>query len=198
MKIHSLPSLYQITPEPLDPPDFEGFLAQLNCTLELGIKLVQLRAKHLERRDHLQLAQWALRICRAHGALLVFNGSVEMALEVGSDGVHLNSQALMSCKGRPAPENILVSAACHNAAQISHAERIGADFVTLSPVLPTKTHPEAEPMGWKCFGEIVSGSKIPVFALGGMRPELIGKAKEAGAWGVAAISATWCESSSIQ
>jgi thiamine-phosphate pyrophosphorylase len=112
--------------------------------------------------------------------------------------VHLNSNALMSCKFRPAPKSILLSAACHNAAQISHAESMGADFVTLSPVLPTKTHPEAAPMGWESFGEIVSGSKIPVFALGGMRPELIGTAKEYGAWGVAAISSTWYGSSSVE
>lgn len=186
-----LPRLYQITPEPAEPPHFEKFLEQLVTTLHSGIELMQLRAKHLDRQDHLHVARLALALCRQHGARLMFNGPIEMALEIGCDGVHLNSHTLMSLKDLSVPEGMRVSAACHSADQLAQASRIGVDFVTLSPVLPTQTHPEAEPLGWERFSQLVSGAKIPVFALGGMRPEMMENAQQAGAWGIAAISATW-------
>lgn len=191
MKTPILPRLYQITPEPADPPDFEKFLAQMSATLKSGIELVQLRAKHLDRQDHLNVARLALDLCRQYGARLMFNGPLEIALEIGCDGVHLNSHTLMSLKDLSVPEGMLVSAACHSAEQLAQASRLGVDFVTLSPVLPTQTHPEAVPLGWERFSQLVSGAKTPVFALGGMRPEMIENAQNAGAWGVAAISATW-------
>lgn len=196
MKPSHLPRLYQITPEPAEPPHFEKFLEQLIATLQSGIELVQLRAKNLDRQDHLHVAQLALALCRHHGARLMFNGPIEMALEIGCDGVHLNSRTLMSLNELSVPEGMLVSAACHSADQLAEASRIGVDFVTLSPVLPTQTHPEAEPLGWERFSQLVCGAKIPVFALGGMRPEMIETAQQGGAWGIAAISATWRSSES--
>ncbi|NIF55892.1 thiamine phosphate synthase [Burkholderia sp. Ax-1724] len=191
MKASALPDFYQITPEPIDPPHFDTFLRQLAATLEAGIQLVQLRAKHLEKHDHLNLARRTRDLCRQHGAMLMLNGPIEMAVEIGCDGVHLNSHALMSLKEPPAHDAMLVSAACHSAGQLAQANKIGADFVTLSPVLPTRTHPDATPLGWQHFGQLVAGSRVPVFALGGMTPALLDEARKAGAWGIAAISAGW-------
>ena len=198
MKELILPNFYQVTPEPVDPPHFNDFLAQLDATLRSGVKLVQLRAKQLERPAHLMVARKALHLCHAHGALMVLNGCVDMAMKIGCDGVHLSSQQLMALQQRPADTRMLVSAACHSAEQLAQACKVGADFVTLSPVLPTGTHPDAEPLGWARFAELVSAAQVPVFALGGMKPELITQAKKAGAWGIAAISATWCREASGQ
>ncbi len=186
----SIPTIYQITPEPADPPDCAQFLAELSATLACGIRLVQLRAKTLQCREHLHMAQLALAICRSHGAKLLFNGSMEMAQEAGCDGVHLTSQALMEWRKPSVPRNFLVSAACHDAAQIAQAEKAGVNFITLSPVFATKTHPEAVPMGWEQFKVLAIGTRVPIFALGGMRPDLIEDAQRNGAWGIAAISAT--------
>jgi len=192
----SISRIYQITPEPVGAPSFEKFIAELNETLDSGIKLVQLRAKKLDRREHLAVADLALVACRKHGALLIFNGSVEMALEARCDGVHLTSEALMTCQQRPALAGFLVSAACHDEEQVAHAERISADFIVVSPVLTTKTHPEAVPIGWQRFSDLAAGTKIPVFALGGMRTETLEDANKHGAWGIAAISSTWCSKAS--
>jgi 8-oxo-dGTP diphosphatase len=191
MKTSFLPDFYQITPEPIEPPHFEIFLLQLTATLRSGVQLVQLRAKHLDRRDHLNIARQTLDLCRQYGATLILNGPIEMALDIGCDGVHLDSHTLMSLKERLTRDEMLISAACHNAEQLAQAEQVGVDFVTLSPVLQTRTHPDAAPLGWEHFGQLVAGTRVPVFALGGMHPELLGGAKKLGAWGIAAISATW-------
>ena len=61
----------------------------------------------------------------------------------------------------------------------------------LSPVLPTQSHPDAELLGWERFAAWADGASIPVFALGGMRPELIETAWQHGAQGIAAIRGLW-------
>ncbi|QUP55596.1 thiamine phosphate synthase (plasmid) [Ralstonia syzygii] len=195
MRRVSLPDFYQITPEPVGSPHFEKFFAELTDTLRSGIRLLQLRAKQLEPREHLDVARKTRDLCRQFGAILMLNGPIDMAREVGCDGVHLSSDALMSLRSRPAPDTVLISAACHSVEQLEQAARVEVDFVTLSPVLRTRTHPDADPLGWESFSELVQCSRVPVFALGGMSPETLDQAKSAGAWGVAAISATWCQQS---
>ncbi|AST35551.2 thiamine phosphate synthase [Ralstonia solanacearum] len=195
MKDMSLPDFYQITPEPVGSPHFETFFAELTDTLGSGIRLLQLRAKQLGPREHLDVARRTRDLCRQSGAILMLNGPIDMAREVGCDGVHLGSDALMSLRSRPVPDTVLLSAACHSAEQLEQAARMAVDFVTLSPVLRTRTHPDADPLGWERFTELAQRARVPVFALGGMHPDMLDQAKRAGAWGVAAISATWCHRS---
>ncbi len=73
------------------------------------------------------------------------------------------------------------------------AELMDVDFVTLSPVQPTLTHPDAEPLGWEQAQQLISGFSKPVFLLGGVGPAEREKAWEAGAQGVAGIRAFWPE-----
>nr|WP_245725558.1 thiamine phosphate synthase [Pandoraea oxalativorans] len=89
------------------------------------------------------------------------------------------------------PPGFLVSVACHDARQIIHAEQIGADLITLSPVLPTQTHTSAEPLGWAKFRELVALTSIPVYALGGMSVQTLPTSIDAGARGIAAIRGLW-------
>ena len=93
----------------------------------------------------------------------------------------------MSLQERPLPEGIWVAASCHGLEEIHHAERIGVDFIVLSPVLATPSHPETEPLGWLQFGALAQAANLPVFALGGMRPAHLAQAKSVGAQGVAGI-----------
>lgn len=192
-----LSRLYQITPEPADPLEFDRFFAELQATLQSGVQLVQLRAKRLEIHDYMRVAQRTLDVCREYSVRMILNGPVEMEQELGCDRIHLNSQKLLSCIKRPVPETMLLSTACHNAAQIDHSHRIGADMVTLLPVFQTNTHPEAAPLGCEQFRKIVRAARMPVFALGGLRPEMIETVNSFGAWGIAIISATWRGKASI-
>jgi len=71
---------------------------------------------------------------------------------------------------------------------------MGVDFVTLSPVQPTLTHPGAQPLGWEQTSTLIDGFSKPVFLLGGVGPAEVEKAWAAGAQGVAGIRAFWPES----
>jgi len=82
-------------------------------------------------------------------------------------------------------------ASCHNAAELEQAAKLNASLVVLSPVLPTASHPGVSGMGWEKFAQLVAGRPTPVYALGGMRRELLETAMRHGAHGIALLSGVW-------
>jgi 8-oxo-dGTP diphosphatase len=192
-----LPPLYLIT----DSRRFatsEAFLAALERLLgeEGGVRLVQLREPHLGERDYAALAGRVAALCRRYGAVLMLNAPPETVARIelppALGGVHLTSRRLMALPaGRPLPPPYWVAASCHDAAQLAQAERCGADFVVLGPVAPTASHPDAVPLGWERFRALRATTGLPVYALGGMRPADLGRARAAGARGLAMIGAVW-------
>ena len=192
-----LPSIYLVTPEPAAGLPCAAFIAQLEQSLDAGVRLVQLRAKTLSEPHYLALAEAVLACCHKHGARLLLNAPASVALALRADGVHLTSTRLMACHMRPLPSTMLVSVACHDAQQVLHANRMGADLITVSPVLPTATHTEAAPLGWPRFAALAALTEIPVYALGGMNPQHLVQACAAGAHGIAAIRSLWGAAASI-
>lgn len=186
-----LPPTFLVTPEPMPGKPMAYFVAQLERALQAGVRLVQLRAKTLTQPDYVRLAEAALACCRRYEARLLLNAAPELVLEVQADGVHLTSSRLMACANRPLRAGLLVSAACHDERQVLHAARIGADLMTISPVLPTATHTTATPLGWERFRALAALTEIPAYALGGMSVEMLKEARGAGAHGIAAIRALW-------
>jgi 8-oxo-dGTP diphosphatase len=120
---------------------------------------------------------------------VLVNGDEALARRCGADGVHLPSERLMRLKQRPATR--IWAASCHDVAELAQAARFSADFVVLSPVLPTPTHPDAAGMGWEKFAALVKNYPLPVYALGGMKPELLDTAMKHGAHGVSLLSGIW-------
>lgn len=83
----------------------------------------------------------------------------------------------------------VVLAACHDRASLQQAERLGVDAVTLGPVQATPTHPGQPGLGWAAFAAWVAEARLPVYALGGVGPQDLSRAQQAGAYGVAGIRA---------
>jgi 8-oxo-dGTP diphosphatase len=185
----NLPDRYLITGA--DPTKPEQFLTRLERALEQGIELVQLRAVGLPEAPLTALAEASAALCHKAGARLLLNGPPELAERVGADGVHLNSHRLLELESRPLGSNRLVAASCHSAEELAKAVELGVDFVVLSPVLPTSSHPDAVPLGWARFAEFTQDASLPVYALGGMREALIPEAWAHGGQGIAAISGLW-------
>ena len=78
-------------------------------------------------------------------------------------------------------------AACHDHASTQRAEQLGCEAIFLSPVLPTATHTEVEPLGWITFEKIAKQIQIPVYALGGMNKDDLSLAQSHHAYGIAGI-----------
>ncbi len=184
-----LPTEYLITGE---EPDDERFAALLERALrEDNIRLVQLRAKSLDDAAYVARAERALTLCREYGAKLLLNGEPTLLDQVDADGIHLTSARLMQLDRRPIAENKWLSASTHDQKQLSQAAVLGCDFVTLSPLRTTPSHPEVAPMGWHDFQQLVERAGMPVFALGGMTRFDTNHARAVGAQGIASIRDFW-------
>lgn len=166
-----------------------AFFEALTQQLKNGLQLIQVREKQLDNKKLSQFASAVKALAKPFGAKVMLNEGIALAAEVGLDGVHLPSKALMQLKSKP--EGLLVSASCHHAAELAHAQSLALDFVTLSPVTTTESHPETNPMGWKAFSALVNTTELPVFALGGMRADDLPQALASGARGIAMQRAVW-------
>ncbi|MDF2444991.1 MAG: hypothetical protein K0S46_227 [Moraxellaceae bacterium] len=179
-----LPSQYFISPEDRDEA---GLLAWLDAALGKGAQLLLLRAPGLDERRYRELARACLPRCHAAGARLMLHGDPAHLQVVPADGVHLPFAALEKLGQCPGPERGWLAASVHDLAELRAAERMGVDFVTLSPVQATLSHPGAPAMGWEAFAAIAREARVPVYALGGMTAADEARAWQAGAQGVAGI-----------
>jgi len=182
-----LPSLYAISNAA--ELGVEEFLRRLERALQDGLRLVQLREKHLSCDELRELARRVTALDHAHGAKVLLNADIELAQEVGADGVQLTAAQLAALHERPAVD--WCAASCHNAEELRRAEALGCDFALLSPVLPTQSHPGAPHLGWTNFAAIAAGSSIPVYALGGLTHDDMQTAWQHGAHGIALLRQAW-------
>ncbi|MEA3303911.1 MAG: Nudix family hydrolase [Pseudomonadota bacterium] len=178
-----LPSRYLITPPSID--DESIFLQQLEASLQQGIRLLQLRLPGYDKQRLASLADRVIALCHAYGAALMVKDE-SLAVQLGC-GLHLGGSQLRTMRSRNFPQQQLLAASCHTQQELAHAASIGVDFATLSPVQPTATHPQAQPLGWNDFSAMVRRATLPVYALGGMQIEHRQQAWRSGAQGIAAI-----------
>jgi len=166
----------------------EVFLARLEQALDAGLGLVQLREKAWPAQDLAALAGQVAARCRARGARLFINGDSDLARSLGV-GLHLPARQLMALAARP--DLAWVGASCHDAAELDRAVQLELDYVLLAPVLATRSHPGARPLGWDRFAELAAGLPLPVYALGGLDARDLDTARRRGAHGVALKGAAW-------
>ena len=184
-----LPSIYGIT----DTVRYgrADMLVRLERALAAGLRLVQVREPGM---DLPELARFSAQVrvrCRPFGARCLLNADPQFAVDAGADGVHLNGRRLAQLRSRPLAGDLLVAASCHGDQELARAMRLGADFVVLSPVLRSASHPKRTPLGWDQFNRLSAHCSLPVYALGGMTADCLARARMQGAQGVAMIRGLW-------
>ena len=176
----SLPKYYWITP---DNHQSDKVFNECKKRLSNGIKIIQLRSKTSLDNAYIERI---FKLCKENQAKLILN-TPNKAFNEPCDGWHLTSFELMSLKERPISEAKIFGASTHNIDEALHAENILADYISLSPIEDTLTHPNSKPLGWERASSIIRQCELPVFLVGGMRKELFEKALSIGAHGVAGI-----------
>lgn len=177
-----LPATLAITPR-LQSEEYSGFVSQ---AILQGAQAVMLRAKHLIEAEQLSLYQ-QLSVAFP-GLLILWNGSIETANSAAVSALHLSSERLMQLDSRERFRGGWLGASCHSEEQIRRAEQLGVDYITLSPVQKTSSHPEVVPMGWDEYERLVKECSLPVYALGGVSMDNLDQVLESGGQGIAAIS----------
>ena len=165
------------------------FLARAEIALARGLRLIQLREKDWAptRRD--ALAQLLVPLAHRFGAQVLLNGTVDDARRLGCNGVHWTSAMLAQARERPA--GMIIAASCHTRDDVARAGALDLDFAVLGPVAATPTHPEVAPIGWEGFAALAEGTRVPIYALGGLGANDLAEAIVHGAQGVALRRAAW-------
>lgn len=167
----------------------ELFFERLKIALEYGLMLIQVRENQLSPQELQLFAEHVIEVARPFEAKVLINADIKLAQELKASGVHLSSSQLMRMQTRP--EGLLCGASCHNPKELAQAEALGLDYVMVSPVKPTLSHPNAVPLGWDIFNRLIAGYSLPVFALGGMLREDLQTARQYGAHGIAMQRDAW-------
>ena len=181
MKALALPPVYVITN--LVEMGEQAFFAGLESQLQRGLRLIQVREKKLTKDQMITFARQVIKLARAYDAKVLISEDIGLVRELGADGVHLPSQSLLMLKTKP--EGMIVAASTHNAIELAHAQALDLNFVVLSPVKSTLSHPEANPLGWQRFATLAENITLPIYALGGMALSDFPLALSHGARGVA-------------
>lgn len=125
------------------------------------------------------------RVARRRGCVVLLAGDPAQARAWGADGHHGRARADrgMGVCARP----WLHSAPVHDSRELLSAISAGTDAILLSPLMATRSHPGARPLGAFRFAMLARRSPVPVIALGGVRPRHAGVVRRLGASGFAAI-----------
>jgi len=166
----------------------ESLLRRWQQALESGVKLICLRDPGLSDGEFQRTATQLLPPLQERGCQVMVNCAADLPVVEWADGLHLTSKRLMEARARPPTVKGWWSAACHDRQQLDQAANLEVDFVTLSPVAATGTHPTATPLGWQQFGDLAGSATVPVYALGGMEVGDLKQAWHYGGQGIAGIS----------
>lgn len=147
------------------------------------------------------IIQKACEIAQAHNAKILIHGSLVVKLGGSNISVYLN-QLPDVCMGvhLPSdlakkwiyrlPERMFLGVSCHSCEDLMQLNT-AVDYVLISPVLKTHSHPDAIGLGWSGFADFCRAAKLPVFALGGMQRTHLNLIKQLGGQGVAGIRGFW-------
>ncbi|HLU38202.1 MAG TPA: thiamine phosphate synthase [Planctomycetota bacterium] len=148
----------------------------VRAAVEGGVRCVQLREPRLGARELAILCGLLHPVLTSHGGLLLVNDRADVAAAGVAHGVHLGRWSLLPGQVRTfLPPPMVVGVSAHNTLEVDAAVRGGADYVTLSPVLHTQSHPAAVPLGPSAAAKIAAASTVPVVWLGGITKRTLGE-----------------------
>lgn len=168
--------------------------------LKGGVNAVQLREKDFDAKELFELALSLRNLTHNYGARFFINDRVDIAMAVNADGVHLGQESFSARDVKQFLKNsaqltaygsrFLIGVSTHSMKEAKKAEGEGADFITLGPIFFTPSKADyGEPLGVEAINRVKKEINIPVFAIGGIKKDNVKDVMNAGADGIAVISA---------
>jgi thiamine-phosphate pyrophosphorylase len=184
----ALRGLYAITSAELCA-DHVRLLVAAAAALRGGAVLLQYRDKHGTPASRLEAARALAGLCHDHGARLIINDDVDLALDCGADGVHLGATDPPLAQARQAlgPTAILGASCGPSLQRAQAAAAAGADYLAFGRFFTSRTKPEAPPAPLELLGQARAQWALPLCAIGGVTPDNAAPLLAAGADLIAAI-----------
>lgn len=168
-----------------------SLLDVLTDALAAGVSAIQLRERELTSRDLVRLAKEVHELTAAHGAQLLINDRIDIAMTFNGAGVHLRANSLPVVTAR----NILgtqrlIGISTHSVEEAVRAEAEGADYVVLGPIYATPSKAVyGAPLGVGTLEEACRLVRVPIIGIGGVTAARADEMRRAGAFGVAVVTA---------
>ena len=159
-----------------------------------GVTCFQFREKGmgtLEGQQKLELAQQLQQICAKYNVLYIINDDVDLAVAVNADGVHVGQEDMCLEEVRHLVGHKVVGISIHSVEELHKTDVVYADCVGVGPMYATGSKPDAqEPCGPNRIAELqAEGLTLPCVGIGGITLDNAQPILQAGACGVAIISA---------
>mgnify|MGYP002762010480 FL=1 len=166
----------------------------VEAAIEGGVDAVQLREKGSSAQHRIELGERLRELTTAAGVDLIVNDRIDIAYAVGADGVHLGQSdpSVSTAREILGPE-ATVGVSVSTVSEARLAAISGADYLGVGAVYGTDSKPDAETaddgLGVDQLAKIADSVTLPIVAIGGITPENASGPIQAGASGVAAVSA---------
>lgn len=174
----------------------EDLTSVCKSVLENGATFLQIREKDMDEGTFEQEAEALKKLCAQYHIPFVVNDSVEIALDIDADGVHVGQSDI---KGRDIRSMIgnekILGISAGTVEEAIAAEKAGADYIGVGAVFGTSTKKNARNFTVEKLKEISESVSIPVVAIGGIGASNIMELVESGVDGVAVVSAIFAAES---
>ena len=153
---------------------------------------MQLREKELAQELFLEEAKEIKKLCHARKIPFVINDSVDIALAMDADGVHVGQSDMEAgnVRAKLGPDKI-IGVSAQTVEQAKLAEAHGADYLGVGAVFATRSKDDAVEVGPQTLKDICQAVSIPVIAIGGITKDNVKELSSSGICGIAVISAIY-------
>lgn len=172
----------------------ETLYQQVEKAIDGGTTFVQLREKELAEDLFLAEAKEIKKLCQERHVPFVINDSVDIALAMDADGVHVGQSDMEAgdVRAKLGPDKI-IGVSAQTVEQAKLAEQHGADYLGVGAVFATGSKDDAVEVGPQTLKDICQAVSIPVIAIGGISRENVSELAGSGICGIAVISAIFAQ-----
>lgn len=186
--IHAISGLYAITP---DCADTAELLRRTQLVLAGGARVLQYRNKTANKALFLAQAQCLRELTRQFSVPLIINDDVQLAAQVGADGVHLGAEDATPNAARAVlGQQIIIGVSCYNSPSLARkAVMEDADYVAFGAFFTSTVKPDAVAANIELLHQMHTELEVPLVAIGGITTQNGADLIKAGADALAVISA---------
>jgi thiamine-phosphate pyrophosphorylase len=172
-------------------PSLPDLLAKVEIALSAGVNMLQLRGHTLPAAELYRLALQLRPLCQHYQATFIINNRIDVGLATGVDGFQLGARSLPLAAARQlVGEDYLLGTSVHSCEEALVARTGGTDFLLAGTIFASHTHPGEPPNGTGLLQSIKQLlPDAPLLAIGGITPTNARQAMQAGADGIAVITA---------
>lgn len=180
--------LYLVTPASIRAGEVVDMVSDLK---DAGVDLLQLREKEMEAGDLLRVGMPLMEACRTAGLPFIVNDRPDVAVTMGADGVHVGQNDLPVEATRNLVGDRIVGLSTHSREQVDATNELWTllDYVAVGPVNETPTKPGRPGTGLDLVKQAAETIPLPWFVTGGMAPDTLPAAIEAGARRIVVVRA---------